>query len=130
MYYQEKQAQKAVEAHEKYLAISETPGDAKFQYAFFLFLAKDYQRANAIFKEVLNDKNASPTALKFYAFSLIEQNKDEEAQKILEQFFQKASPKDIKTSDYASYGKLLLKLKKDSLANEAFAKGIALDTAF
>lgn len=130
MYYRQNQAAKAVEAHEKYLAISETPGEAKFQYAFFLFLAKDYQRANAIFKEVLNDKNASPTALKFYAFSLIEQGKDEEAQKILEQFFQKAKPEEIKPSDYASYGKLLLKLERDSLANEAFAKGIELDTAF
>lgn len=129
-YYLQKQAAKAVNAYEKYLAISETPGDAKFQYAFFLFMAKDYEKANAIFKEVLNDKNASPTALKFYAFSLIEQGKDEEAQKILDQFFRTAKPEDIKSSDYASYGKLLLKLKQDSLANEAFAKGIQLDTAF
>lgn len=129
IYYAENKADKAVEAHEKYLSISETPVDAKFQYAFFLFLAKDYAKANAIFKEVLNDKNASPTALKFYAFSLIVQNKNEEARKILEQFFQKAKPEEIKSSDYASYGKLLLKLKEDSVANEAFAKGIELDTA-
>ena len=129
-YYLDKKADKAVDALEKYLAIAENPGDAKFQLAFFYFMAKDYQKANAIFKEVLNDKNASPTALKFYAFSLIEQGKDAEAQKILEQFFQTAKPKEIKPSDYASYGKLLLKLQKDSLANEAFAKGIELDTAF
>lgn len=128
-YYLDKQAKKAVEALEKFLAISENPKDAKFQLAFFYFMAKDYEKANAIFKEVLNDKNASPTALKFYAFSLIEQGKLDEAQKILEQFFQKAKPEDIKASDYASYGKLLLKLKSDSLANEAFAKGIELDTA-
>jgi tetratricopeptide (TPR) repeat protein len=127
-YYLQKKADKAVEAYEKYLSISETPGQAKFQYAFFLFMAKDYQKANAIFKEVLNDKNASPTALKFYAYSLIEQNKDEEAREILEQYFQKAKPEEIKASDYASYGKLLLKLKEDSLANEIFAKGIALDS--
>lgn len=129
-YYLDKKADKAVEALEKYLAITENPGDARFQLAFFYFMAKDYEKANAIFKEVLNDKNASPTALKFYAFSLIEQGKDAEAQKILAQFFQTAKPKDIKSSDYASYGKLLLKLENDSLANEAFAKGIELDTAF
>src|SRR5690606_32780639 len=129
MYYLQKQPAKAVDAYEKYLAISETPGDAKYQYAFFLFMAKDYEKANAIFKEVLNNKNATPTALKFYAFSLIEQGKDEEAQEILAQFFEKAEPKDISVSDYASYGKLLLKLKRDSLANEVFADGIALDTA-
>lgn len=128
-YYLDKEARKAVEALEKYLAITENPKDAKFQLAFFYFMAKDYEKANAIFKEVLNDKNASPTALKFYAFSLIEQGKLDEAQKILEQFFEKAKPEEIKASDYASYGKLLLKLKNDSLANEAFAKGIQLDTA-
>lgn len=129
IYYRQKKADKAVEALEKYLKISETPGEAKFQLAFFYFMAKDYEKANAIFKEVLNDKNASATALKFYAFSLVEQGKDEEAQKILQQYFQKARPEEIKSSDYASYGKLLLKLQKDSLANEAFAKGIDLDTA-
>lgn len=128
-YYLQKQSAKAVEAMEKYLAISENPGEAKFQYAFFLFMNKQYDKANAIFKEVLNDSNASSTALKFYAFSLIEQGKKDEARKILEQFFQKAKPEEIKASDYASYGKLLLDLKQDSLANEAFAKGIALDTA-
>jgi len=129
-HYLEKRADKAVQALEKYIAIAENPGDAKFQLAFFYFMAKDYEKANAIFKEVLNDKNASPTALKFYAFSLMEQGKDAEAQKILEQFFNTAKPEEIKSSDYASYGKLLLKLKQDSLANEAFAKGIQLDTAF
>jgi tetratricopeptide (TPR) repeat protein len=128
-YYLQKKADMAVQALEKYLKISETPGDAKFQLAFFYFMAKDYEKANAIFKEVLNSKNASPTALKFYAFSLIEQGKDREAQKILDQFFKTAKPEEIKSSDYASYGKLLLKLKEDSLANEAFAKGIELDTA-
>lgn len=127
-YYVQNEAAKAVEAYEKYLSISETPGEAKFQYAFFLFLAKDYQKANEIFKEVLNDKNASPTALKFYAYSLIEQDKDEEARNILEQYFQKEKPEKLKASDYASYGKLLVKLKEDSLANETFAKGIALDS--
>jgi len=128
-YYLQKKADKAVEAYEKYLGISENPGEAKFQYAFFLFMAKNYEKANAIFKEVLTDKNASPTALKFYAFSLIEQGKDQEARKILEQYFQKAKPEEVKASDYASYGKLLLKLKEDSLANEIFAKGILLDSA-
>lgn len=129
MHYRNKKADKAVEALEKYLQISENPGDAKFQLAFFYFMAKDYEKANAIFKEVLNDKNASPTALKFYAFSLVEQGKLDEAQKILEQFFQTAKPEEIKPSDYASYGQLLLKLDRDSLANEAFASGIKIDTA-
>ncbi len=128
-YYLQKKANKAVEAYKKYLEITETPGEAKFQYAFFLIMAKDYEKANAIFKEVLNDKNASPTAYKFYALSLIEQKKFSEARPIFEKYLQLASPNEIKAGDYAAYGKLLLELKQDSLANEAFALGIQLDTA-
>lgn len=130
VYYKEKKASKAVDAYEKYLSISENPGDAKYQLGFFYMMDKNYQKATEIFGEVLKDRNASPTALKFYAFALMEQGKDEEAEKILSQFFQTAEPKDIKASDYATYGKLLLKLKKDSLANDVFVKGIELDTAF
>lgn len=127
-YYLQKKGSEAAKAYEKYLSITETPGDAKFQYAFFLIMAKDYQKANEIFKEVLNDKNASPTAYKFYAYSLIEQGKEQEARQILDKYFQTAKPEEIKANDYTSFGKLLLKLNEDSLANEAFAKGVELDT--
>src|SRR5690606_28743 len=78
---------------------------------------------------VLNNRDASATALKFYAFSLIEQGKEDEARQTLEQFFQKAKPEEIKPSDYGQYANLLLKMKEDSLANIALEKGIALDTA-
>jgi tetratricopeptide (TPR) repeat protein len=129
-YYLQKKYDKAVEVYEKYLSLSETPGDAKYQLGFFYTANKEYEKASKIFQEVLNNKNASPTALKFWAFTLIEQGKYGEAQKVLEQYFQKAKPEDIKAADYASYGKLLLEhLKMDSLALMAFKKGIALDTA-
>jgi tetratricopeptide (TPR) repeat protein len=128
-YYLQKKAEPAVDALKKYISISENPGEAKFQLAFFLIMAKKYDEANAIFKEVLNDKNASSTAYKFYARSLLEQKKLKEAQPVFEKYFKIAKPEEIQASDYAAYGKLLLELKQDSLANEAFAKGIALDTA-
>jgi tetratricopeptide (TPR) repeat protein len=127
-YYLQKKASDAVKAYEKYLSISETPGEAKFQYAFFLIMDKNYEKANTIFKEVLNSKNASPTAYKFYAKSLLEQKKYDEATSVFEKYFQIAKPEEITASDYADYGKLLLEVKQDSLANEMFAKGIKLDT--
>lgn len=128
-YYLQKQPKMAVEAYEKYLGITETPGDARFQLAFFYFMAKDYSKANEIFQEVLNNRDASATALKFYAFSLIEQGKDDVARQTLEQFFQKATPEEVKPSDYSQYAKLLLNMNEDSLANVALEHGIALDTA-
>lgn len=127
-YYIQKKADKAVEALEKYLSISENPGEAKFQLAFFYIMAKNYEKANAIFKEVLNGKNATPTAWKYYALSLLEQKKYAEARPVFEKYLQTEKPDKISPSDYGSYGKLLLELNLDSLANESFAKGIQLDT--
>jgi tetratricopeptide (TPR) repeat protein len=129
IYYVQKAADKAVTAYEKYLSISETPGQAKFQYAFFLFMAKNYEKANAIFKEVTTNPNVSPVALRYYAYSLTEQDKTDEARKIFEQYFQRAKPEEIVAGDYGYYGKLLVKLKEDSLANESFAKSLVLDSA-
>ncbi|MEX2232354.1 MAG: tetratricopeptide repeat protein [Cyclobacteriaceae bacterium] len=107
-YYLRKKAKEAVKAYEKYLSITETPGEAKFQYAFFLIMDKNYEKANTIFKEVLNDKNASPTAYLFYGMSLLEQKKYDEARGVFEKYFKTAKPEDIKASAYAEYGKLLL----------------------
>jgi tetratricopeptide (TPR) repeat protein len=136
--YTNKEAAKAVQMYEKYLALSETPGDAKFQYAFFLFMAKDYQKANAIFKEVTTNPNVSPVALRYYAYSLTEQAKDgkdttksAEAEAAFAKYFQRAKQEEIQATDYAYYGKLLIEKKpsEDSLANEYFAKSLELDSA-
>lgn len=129
VYYVKKEAHKAVEAYEKYLAIAEDPGQARYQYAFFLFMDKNFDKANEIFKDVINSPDASPTAKKYYAYSLIEQDKNDTARTVFENYFQEAKPEDIQPSDYAYYGKLLLKLNQDSLASENFAKSLELDSA-
>jgi tetratricopeptide (TPR) repeat protein len=136
IYYADKQAEKAVQAMEKYLAITENPGQAKFKYAFFLVMAKQLDKANAIFKEVISNPNAPTVALKYYAYSLIEQSKNEteggpkttEARKIMDQYFQKAKPEELTGSDYTYLGKLQLKTKEDSLANETLTKAVELDS--
>ena len=128
IYYTAGQADKAVAAYEKYLAITETPGQAKFQYAFFLLLAKKYDKANEIFKEITTSQNVDPIALRYYAYSLTIQEKTEEARKIFEQYFQRAKPEQIVGSDYAYYGKILLKAGQDSLASENLAKAVAMDS--
>lgn len=130
VYYVQKDYAKAVSMYEKYLSISETPGQAKFQLAFFYFMAKDYEKANTIFKEVTANPNAPAFALKYYAYALTEQNKTEEGRQAFEQYFQKAKQEEIQASDYAYFGKLLLKLTppQDSLANENFARSISLDS--
>ena len=144
LYYVTKQPDKAVEAYEKYLAITENPADAKFKLAFFYFMARKFDKADAIFREVTTNPNVSPIAWRYWAYSLTEQGKPtdqnkagdpaklEEARKAFGKYFEKAKPEDIQASDYAYFGNLQLYSKTplgDSLANENFAKSLALDSA-
>jgi tetratricopeptide (TPR) repeat protein len=130
--YLNKESQKAVDAYEKYIKLTENPGDAKFQLAFFYFMNKQYDKANSIFQEVTTNPNVPPVAYKFYALSLIQQAKGNEAVSMFEQYFVKAKPESLTGDDYAEYGKVQVESKTpagDSLASEAFVKAIAMDTA-
>ncbi len=132
VYYLRREADKAVDEYKKYLAITENPGDARFQYAFFLIMAKQFDAANKIFEEVIHSDNVPPIALKYYAFSLLEQDtakrNAERARPLLEKYMAKLKPEDIQATDYAYYGKVLLKLNEDSLASQSFAQSLALDS--
>jgi tetratricopeptide (TPR) repeat protein len=141
-YYLRKEAAKAVEASDKYMSITEFKDQAKYAHAFYLIMAKQFDKAAEIFKDVANSPDAPPVALKYYAraLSLSEQDRSDEAVAIFERFFQKAKPEDIQAFDYASYGKALQKqgeaakadkAKKrelDSLAAESYVKSIQLDS--
>jgi tetratricopeptide (TPR) repeat protein len=91
-------------------------------------MAKKYDKANAIFKEVTTNPNVSPVALRYYAYSLTEQEKTDEARKIFDQYFQRAKPEELQGSDYLYFGKLLLETKEDSLATINFAKAVEMDS--
>ena len=139
VYYVEKQADKAVEASDKYLAITENKDDGKYFRAFVLFMAKRFDEANAVFQGVINDPNAPAVAYKYAAYSQAEQYKDDttkqaarNTQKVFENYFSKVKPEEISALDYGYYGRTLLKLKSkqaDSLALNAFAQGLKLDSA-
>jgi tetratricopeptide (TPR) repeat protein len=132
LYYIRKEAAKAVDAYERYLAITENPGDARYQYAFFLIMARQFDKANKIFEEVIHSDDVPPLALKYYAFSLLEQDtarrNAEQARPLLERYMAQLKPDEIQAADHAYYGKLLLKLNEDSLASQSFAKSLALDS--
>lgn len=136
--YTQKEFAKAVQMYEKYLPLTENAGNARFQYAFFLFSAKNYNKANEIFKEVTTNPNVPCVAFRYYAYSLTTQSKDEnnpakaeEARQIFDKYFKCAKPEDLQPSDYAYVGRLLLQTTppQDSLANENFAQSLKLDSA-
>jgi tetratricopeptide (TPR) repeat protein len=131
-YYFQKAANKAVEAYEKYMSLSERADEVKFQYAFFLIMAKKFDKANAIFKDVLSKPNPPAIALKFAGLALLEKDTTrtsaQEAIPLLEQYFRKVKPEEIQAIDYAYYGEALLRTGQDSLANENFARSLAIDS--
>ncbi len=126
LYYLEKKADKAVIAYEQYLKLTEKPEQGKVRYAFFLFMAKDFKRANEVFQELVQRPDVTPLTLRFYAISLQEVEDFQQSRTVFEQYFSKADTSIIEASDYNSYGRLHLKLTEDSLAVESFRKSIAL----
>ncbi|WP_276373426.1 tetratricopeptide repeat protein [Chryseolinea sp. H1M3-3] len=127
LYYQMKDGPKAVKAYESYLSLTDQPDEGKVRYAFFLFMAKDFAKANSIFSALIDKGSTTPTMLRFYAFSLYEAGDLQQSRKIFEQYFTSAATEEIEASDYAYYGKLLLKQNQDSTAIVAFGRSLSLD---
>lgn len=127
LHYLRKEADKAVEAYKKYLSLTERPEIGKIRYAFFLFMAKNYSAANEIFEDLAAKEEVSPVTLRFYAFSLFEAGDYQKSRNIFEKYFSSTQAAEIEVTDYAYYGKLLLKQNDDSLAVQSFRKSLALD---
>lgn len=116
LYYRQKEGSKAVEAYAKYLSLTDSPGDGKLRYAFFLFMARDFEHAIKEFQELVLSGTATANTWRYFAYSLSEADRLEESNNAFQKFFTRASAEEIEASDYARYAKLLLKLGEDSLA--------------
>jgi cytochrome c-type biogenesis protein CcmH/NrfG len=126
LYYLKKDGANAVKHYEIYLSLTDSPEKKSgFIHAFYLFMAKNYAKANEIFKSLSEKPDVAPSTLKFYARSLSEAGNLEESQKIFEKYL---NGKDsLEATDFNSYASLLLKQKKDSLAAIAFQNSLNLD---
>lgn len=126
-YYSMKDGEKAAGAYENYLKLKENPTDLdKTRYAFFLFMAKKYAKANEIFKPLAAKPDASPTTIKYYGYSLVMAEDLAEAQKMFQKYFSMVPADKLEASDYKYYGDLLLKLKMDSLAVINYQQSLVL----
>jgi tetratricopeptide (TPR) repeat protein len=137
VYYLEKKADKAIEAAEKYMTITEKKEEAKCMIAFAAVMAKRFDHANATFKSVISSPNAPVVAFRFYAYSLIEEAKAKndtsrqtaaKIRDVFDQYFQKVNPSEIKANDYALYAGVLLTLKETERALQNFEKSLSLDS--
>ncbi|HEY9048385.1 MAG TPA: tetratricopeptide repeat protein [Ohtaekwangia sp.] len=127
LYYNQKKAADAVKAYEKYLSLTERPEPAKLRYAFFLFMAKDYKKANTVFEELSKRADVSATVYKYYAYSLVESGELAKSEQIFDLYFAKAPQSEIQASDYVYVAKMYQKQAKDSLAILNFKKSLTLE---
>ncbi len=128
LYYQKKDGANAAKHYKLYLDLTDSPDkDDRFRYAFFLFMAKDYSKANDEFKALSLKPDVSSTTLKFYAQSLLKDGNLAESQKVFEQYLSNPQTK-ADDDDFNSYAELLQKQGKDSLAAIAFQKSLNLNS--
>ncbi|RAV99054.1 tetratricopeptide repeat protein [Pseudochryseolinea flava] len=128
LYYQTKQSSKAVTAWENYMKNIENPEKAESNYAFYLFMDKQYDKANAIFTKLLAKPEVSLTTYKYAFYAAVEAKKFDEAKSLFAKYQQKAG-KDISAADWNYHGEMLQEMKQDSLAVRSFAKAYAADTS-
>lgn len=127
-YYSMKEGEKAVKAYESFLKYKETPTDVdRLRMAYFYFMAKNYTKANEMFRLLAAKPEATYTTLKYFVYSLVESGELAEAQKVAEKYFSIAPADKIEASDYNYQGQLLQKLTKDSLAIISYQKSLALN---
>jgi tetratricopeptide (TPR) repeat protein len=127
LYYLKKDGTKAAKYYKGYLDLTDSPEDNyQFVYAHYLFMAKDFAKANELFKALSVKPDVTPTTLRFYVRSLEEAGNHSEAQKIFEQYL--TSKKDsVKAGDYQIYAQILKNQGKDSLWSNALQKSLELD---
>ncbi len=124
LYYTQKNSAEAVRAQEKYLEL--TNDDAgQLRFGYYLFMAKDFARANEAFNKAYEKSLLKDSGLRYYGLSLIEAGDYAKGKNIFEEYFSQSE--DEVATDYASYGRALVQLKQDSLAAIALEKSVSLD---
>jgi tetratricopeptide (TPR) repeat protein len=131
LYYAKKDGANAVKAQESYMALNEDPNVGKLQYGFYLFMAKEYAKANELFEHLIALPTVLPITYKFYAKSLFEIGDKEKSYAMYQKFFETAKPEEIQASDYNFVGKMLFELRQpplDSIAINYFTQSLTLDS--
>ncbi|HTH55096.1 MAG TPA: tetratricopeptide repeat protein [Cyclobacteriaceae bacterium] len=127
LYYKKKDGVNAAKHHKAYLDLTDSPQpDDRFQYAFFLFMAKDFDNANKEFEELAKKPDVSSLVLKFYAQSLLQSKNLPKCQEVYEKYLKHPDTK-VDADDYNNYSKLLTQQGKDSLAMNALEMSVSID---
>lgn len=130
IYYQQKEADKAVQAAEKFRQLSSDPEKIKMRLAFIYVMKGEYAKANELFKELIKKDNVKPVIYRYYIKSLqaTKVSTDSvESAKVSEQFISKAKQEDITTKDLVDLGKLYIALGNEERGLTYLEKAIQQD---
>lgn len=130
LYYQTKQSAKAVAAWENFMknASPEEQEKAKSPYAFALFMDKQFDKANAIFKELLSKPTISLTTYRYAFYAAVESKKFDEGKDLFGKYESKAGD-EVSANDYAYYGRMLGDMGQDSIGVAYWIKAYEKDTS-
>ncbi len=130
IYYQQKEADKAVAAAEKFRQLSSDPEKIKMRLAFIYVMQGEYAKGNQLFEELVAKDDAKPIVYRYYIKSL-QATKDSTdsitSATVSERFLTTAKPEDITPKDYIELGKLYIALGNDSLGESQLTKAVQLD---
>ncbi|MFN8333571.1 MAG: tetratricopeptide repeat protein [Cyclobacteriaceae bacterium] len=130
IYYQQKEADKAVAAAEKFRQLSSDPERIKMRLAFIYVMQGEYAKGNQLFSELITQENVKPVVFRYYIKSLQATKDSTDSSKsaeVAERFLTTAKPEDITPRDYIELGKLYLAMNNDSLGEIQLTKAVQLD---
>ena len=119
----------AIKTYNKFLSLSTTNLTAKVRYSSFLFMAKEYQQAINNIAQIQAEDSTFIILYRLLAYSYLELNQPDNALLNIKKFLAKTQPQKIIPSDYIYYGKILAKMKNDSVAIDYYIKGYKMDTS-
>jgi tetratricopeptide (TPR) repeat protein len=102
--------------YKKYLDLSGNNMPARISYVNSLYKSRDYNEAYNNLQEILQVEKSRNYLYRLAAYCAYEKKPadNQAALGYIETFFKNTTPDKIITKDYAYYGRILLKLKKDS----------------
>ncbi len=138
-YYYERDVNKARDYLNKYIALADQDSKNCYAQASLLYVSKLYQQAISKSDECISagGEKVFPNLYGLKAYAYDKMGDSLNAKKYFDEFFAKVNPDKIGPNDYATYGKVLLKIPardsldsihNDSLAEVYIDKAVALDT--
>lgn len=130
IYYQQKEADKAVAAAEKFRELSSDPEKIKMRLAFIYVMQGQYGKGNELFSELITKENVKPGVYRYYIKSLLATKDSIDSMKsaeVSEHFLATAKPEDITPKDYIELGKLNIAMGNDSLGETQLTRAVELD---